>query len=94
MCYPDLSLHGTDDYVVFDNAPDNRKCRDISAVQQWSKAHAWTGYKEYWARFDWIRIEGEIEMELKKHPGIRWDQYRDYYDPELPHGYQLEFLDD
>ncbi|KAF2662133.1 hypothetical protein K491DRAFT_773273 [Lophiostoma macrostomum CBS 122681] len=93
MCHADLSLYGTDDYVVFDKAPDSQTCRDISGVKQWAKANAWAGYKDYWALFDWQNVEARVEEELRRHPGIRWDQYRDYYDPDIPGGYRLEFLD-
>ena len=93
MCHPDLSLHGTDDYVVFDNAPPDKQCRDFSAIQRFAEAHVWTGSKEYWAQFDWPDVDRRIEEELETHPGIRWDQYQDNYDPELEHGYRLTFFD-
>lgn len=92
MCHPDLSLQGTSDYVVYENKWENRKCKDMDAIQQWAQVHAWQGYKQYWEKFNWVEIDQIIELDLKEHPGIRWDQFKDHYDPQLPHGFWLEYL--
>ncbi|TEA17327.1 Phenylalanine aminomutase [Colletotrichum sidae] len=47
MCNVDLSLSGSSEYISFNHGHHGKKCRDLGALQDWSRRNAWTGYRKY-----------------------------------------------
>ncbi|TDZ32347.1 Phenylalanine aminomutase [Colletotrichum spinosum] len=82
MCNVDLSLSGSSEYISFNHGHRGKKCRDLGAVQEWSRRNAWTGYREYLKDvigFDLMEAE---RANLAAAGGGHWDQANSTFDKE------------
>lgn len=78
MCHADLTLHSSEDYIFFDGFNQNLKCRDWSAVTNWTLAHTWGGYRDYLygvIQYSAADVESMLQtlLELKPQLSSNWD---------------------
>lgn len=78
MCHVDITLHGSENYVGFDNGPrDGYQCRDLKTIQNWALAHTWSDYRNYLTnvlKYDPVATENRSIAENDRAGGkLRWD---------------------
>ncbi|TDZ32915.1 Phenylalanine aminomutase [Colletotrichum trifolii] len=82
MCNVDLSLSGSSEYISFNHGHQGKKCRDLGAVQDWSRRNAWTGYRKYLVDvigFDLMEAE---RANLAAAGGGHWNKANSTFDKE------------
>ncbi|KAH8662399.1 hypothetical protein BX600DRAFT_498936 [Xylariales sp. PMI_506] len=48
MCHSDISLKASPDSLYFTENPEHQ-CRDFDAIHKWVNAHAWSGFRDWFA---------------------------------------------